>query len=605
MKKEYHVILVDGVNKQQFITDNNIEVVNTLDEIPNIVIANIEENYIEILKTDTRVFHIEEDKFDPISAATLPSYFTTTKNITGVSPSASQNGSNYTPLQMYLHTDEIVSSQTVGTTNSDTLKTLSNANYFSRWTGKNVDIVSLEVGPVDATYANLHNTHPDYLDIDNPSLSKVIPMNWSGVLSSDNAQVSSNSLFSAHARGVLSASAGSVCGFAKRSKYRIIYTNTTDSIVSCINSIITWHNSKSVNPETGLKNPTIMISEYQYLLDRITGVKVDDIQSITDLNGTVNRPGTSWGTDLTPFVSRKIIPWKLLDPVTSTYNWCIVFPYQFRNSSLQTALESAWDAGIVTLNAAGNNGGVYVKTTDPELLGVYCTAASGATIYSINTGNTTASITNSTLGSQTIYRPFISYGPHGLEKGIDVAASQNSEVYPVLDPYSNRGPGIDISGLGVDTWTSYPLASYLDGTWGMFSGTSCATPTVVGICACMMERYFVYNNAWPTNEQIKKILLNDAKSIIKTNSSTTWNSVPVASTNYTVNVFSPSNGSSTFNFVYNGLSRNGNFRIGGDLLGTTTKRVFLNAQSFNRTQTQSKRPITGKVYPRPKIKRTN
>lgn len=608
MKKELHIILVDDVNKQDFINDHglgiNIEVSNVLDDLPNLIIMNVEESYIKTLRSDTRVFHIEEEQFQPVPASTLPSFFQTTKNITGTSPATNLNGSDYIPMQFYLSTDEIVSSQTVGTSNSDSLKTLSNANYFCRWTGKNVDIVSLEVGPVNASYAGLHNTHPDYKSIQNPGSSKIIPMNWSGLSSSDNNQISTNSLLSDHARGVLSVSAGTICGFAKNASLRVAYLNATDNPVSCINAIVSWHNTKAINPETGVKNPTLMISEYQYLLDRVTGIKVNDIQSITDLSGTINRPGSSWGSDLTPFKSRKMIPWRVLDPNTSTWNWCIVFPYQFRYSALQVALEQAWDAGITIVSAAGNNAGVYVKTSDPELLGVYCTAASGSTSYDMDLNNFTASITTSTLSSSTIYRPFYSYGPHGLDKGIDVGAGQNSEVFPVFDPYSNRGPGIDIVGLGVDTWSSYPSSNYLDGTWGMFSGTSCGAPTVAGICACMMERYYTYNNVWPTPDQIKKILLSETKQEIQNIDGTTWSNVSSASITLTFpSAFSPNNSFYGINQIYSGITRNGAFKI-GELAGTTAKRVFLNSQSFDRSQTQSKRPISKKVYPRPKIKRT-
>ena len=78
----------------------------------------------------------------------------------------------------------------------------------------------------------------------------------------------------------------------------------------------------------------------------------------------------------------------------------------------------------------------------------------------------------------------------GIDNNIDVAAGYNSEEYPGLDGYSTRGPGIDIVGLGANTWSSYPTTTY-GGTykWGMFSGTSCATPTVVGKAACIMEEY--------------------------------------------------------------------------------------------------------------------
>ena len=54
---------------------------------------------------------------------------------------------------------------------------------------------------------------------------------------------------------------------------------------------------------------------------------------------------------------------------------------------------------------------------------------------------------------------------HMGKSNIDVAAGYNSEDYPGLDGYTNRGPGIDIVGLGANTYTAYQSSFYgsLDG----------------------------------------------------------------------------------------------------------------------------------------------
>ena len=103
----------------------------------------------------------------------------------------------------------------------------------------------------------------------------------------------------------------------------------------------------------------------------------------------------------------------------------------------------------------------------------------------------------------------------------------------MLDPYTVRGPGIDIVGLGAYTWTAYPSLQYNDGyRFGNFSGTSCATPTVVGKMACLLERYYTYNGQYPTPNQAKQILLSEAQEIVKDVSTTTWSNVPSAFTDY-------------------------------------------------------------------------
>ena len=210
-----------------------------------------------------------------------------------------------------------------------------------------------------------------------------------------------------------------------------------------------------------------------------------------------------WGSDYSEFVKENIIPWKVYSPGSTEYEWCVVMPSQSEYSSLKTALNNAWSNGIVCINAAGNNGGTYNKQnsqTDTSLS--IDPAATPYNTIGISYGSNNVDSTNST----TTWYPFRSYGPHGVESNIDVAAGYNSEDYPGLDGYTNRGPGIDIVGLGANTYTAYQGSLYGSFRWGMFSGTSCATPTVVGKAACIMEEYFWYNGAWPTPDQTKGII---------------------------------------------------------------------------------------------------
>jgi len=391
-------------------------------------------------------------------------------------------------------------------------------------------------------------------------------MNWPDLEELSNNQVTnSNSAFSSHAMGVLSVAAGSICGFAKDANMRVAYATGGDDTVECIAAIISWHNSKSINPETGVKNPTIMIGEYQYLQDRSVGVPINSIASIVTPNGTVNRPVGGWGTNFTEFTSRNIIPFQVLDNLTSSYVWCVVFPTNSYNSSLRNALENAWDAGIVCINAAGNNGGVYVKYTDPEYIGTYCTCDSSYTTYGISY-NSPISKSSSTI---TIRYPFKAYGPHGLTKGIDVAAGQNSEGLPALDAYTNRGKGIDIVGLGAFTWSAYPLSTYSGGhRWGMFSGTSCAAPTVVGKAACIMEREFYYNGFWPSPEQVKILLTQNGKDKVINFITANWSNVPAASSSIS------NDHNSGLVRISHGNGGNGSYKF-SELAGTTSIRAFL------------------------------
>lgn len=690
-KTIYDVHLVEGVDNQAFVDSFDPETEatahNMLSSIESCISMKIEDSYFETFKNDPRVQSVDE-RLEVFSPA-LPSLKTQTATITVDYPSTTQDGSSYAPLQFYLDTNQINNGSTkVGTSTLDDTKSISNATWKYRWTGKNVDIVTLEVGPTVATYAGNHDTHPDFqgnttgatagtyryvcqnhssmggsiivsasngtrnnytisvvnngtssytlsgidrngsISGNNQTInirvgdtltlninasghplwiqttsgaynsssvvtnipnngtqsgtivwatptSRLIPMNWVDLEEASNNQITnSNSAFSSHGMGVLSAAAGSICGFAKGANLRVSYTTGGDGVVECIDAIISWHNSKSINPETGVKNPTIMIGEYQYLTERRYGVPINSVSSIVTPNGTVSRPVGGWGTDFTPFTSRNIIPFQVFDPVTSDFVWCAVFPLGLYASTLRTSLETAWDAGIVCINAAGNNGGVYVKYNDPEYMGTYCTFDSSYTLYTIVYSTINPTNTKSTSTTTTRY-PFIAYGPHGLTKGIDVAAGRNSEGLPVLDAYSNRGKGIDIMGLGSNTWTANPLLTYSGGhRWGMFGGTSCATPTVVGKAACIMEREFYYAGVWPSPDQVKNLLTQNGKNKAITLATTTWSNVPSASSDI-INT-----SSSGLVRIYDGGGGNGGYGF-SELAGTTNIRAFFDPLDYD------------------------
>lgn len=613
------VKLTNGVNKKEFVDsfdpDTQADWWNMLDNIPCCICMHVEESFLDIFRQDSRV--ISADERLEAFPSSLPSAISTTKIVTASTPPLASNGGDYMPLQMYVDTDYIYPTnpgEKIGKNETyDGASSIPNATHVSKWTGKNVDIVTVEVGPVDSQYAGDHDTHPDFDDPDNAGTSRVIPMDWNSVAPSitepSNIQVTSNSLFSSHAMGVLSAAGGTICGFAKRSSLRVIYITGDDGATEVIDAVIAWHNAKPNNPTTGVPNPTIMIGEFQYLQDRIFGIPIDYIESVTTPDGTISRPGSSWGTNFTPFIKRNIVPFAMLNPDTGTYEWCVVMPTQGKNLPLRASTDSAWDAGVIFIDGAGNNGGVYVKENEVVNYSLSVDATAPYTTYIISPYQG-ISVSSSSL---TLWYPFNTVGPHGSVKAIDVAAGYNSEGIPGLDSYSNRGPGIDIVGLGADTWTAYPSQAYSDGfRWGMFSGTSCAAPTVVGKAACEIEKYYYFNSTWPTPDEIKSILRSNGRELIIGVESTNWSNVPVA-------------GSSISNSMGGGLVRisnaNGNGQYNfSDLVGTTRIRAHFSDGDANNTEESkelplartnryrrrpSDNPVKAVIYPRRKLKFTS
>ena len=140
---------------------------------------------------------------------------------------------------------------------------------------------------------------------------------------------------------------------------------------------ITNSDGKAVNSSTGLKNPTICVYEFQYPTTFFNfAIKIDDIVSITGPSGTTNRPDGGWGTDFTPFINLHMIPRKLLDPIDSNWYWVMTFPRQsdHRSSSLKTATEQLWDAGVTVIDSGGNYTHTYAN--EDEENNYYCTAHS-------------------------------------------------------------------------------------------------------------------------------------------------------------------------------------------------------------------------------------
>ena len=618
--KLVNVKLKDGVDQNSFVSEfdsvSEVTVKNLLPNIPTLVVFNVEESYLSTLQSHNSVESAEEEpeSFPAVTYPSLPStYSLSNKTVALNLVYGSVDGTNYISYQHYLDTDIMQKDGTdklgyAGNYGSGARSTYdenyeyTGQTYSSRYTGKHVDIVTLESGSLDGSYTGYHDNHPDFDDPDNTGNTRCIPMNWNGCSSTSNNQVTSNFMIDAHAIGTLSAAGGIHGGIAKKAKLRASYT--TDGLATVCNAIIHFHNNKSTNGTTGLKDPTIVVGEFQYLLDTYYGIKITDIASVTDpTGGTTNRPGSGWGSDLTAFTSRNIFPYRVQDPDDDSWHWMVTFPYQFQNSSVKTALDSLHTNGIIFITAAGNNGGTYVKESDSRWSGTYCTMDSGGVDrYDITYNSGTSSPVTTNI---TTWYPFRAYGPHGLDKGIDVAAGQNSETHGMLDGYTTRGPGIDIVGRGAYTFTAYPTSTDTNGyKWGNFSGTSCATPTVVGKAACMMEEYYTLNGAWPNFAQVKNMLQTEARNgnnRVLDPASTTWSNVPAASGGdiEIVNQMLYPFDSSLLRVGKSANQGNGAIQF-AELAGTPNFFAFWNARAYSREHTMDKRPTSGVMYPRPR-----
>ena len=615
------VVLKDGVNQDTFVSSfddiSDVELDNKLESIPTLVSLNVERSYLPTLESNPSVKSVSDPDAlisAPVTYPSEPSNFTlTNKTIGWVPPNSSSDGKSNLSYLHYLNTDVIVrngSPTTLGNNynsynnhyeDGDWIDQ-DNHTYYNKYNGKNVDIVIAELATTPDSDHDYGHNHPDFANLDS-SGSRIGKVNWSHGGSYAN-QPGGAHVFSSHGIQAVSAAIGNYSGFAKRANGYLVYGGST---TSALDAIKTWHESKSVNSETGLKNPTIVAYEFQYYTTFFNyAIKVEDISSVTGPSGTASRPGSGWGSDLTPFTTRDIIPRKVLDPVDSNWYWMITFPRQgteggssHRYEGLKIATEALWDAGITVLDSGGNYTHTYSNEDDED--STYCTISGSVQLYEMGNTGATTTITRTTTTTANWY-PHYHYGAAGINKCISIAAGGNSEANPVLDYYTSRGPAVNIIGRGVSTYTCGDKDDtvYADGNrWGSFGGNSCAIPTVAGSLACQAEKFYVKNGVWPTPDQLKNIGIAEARPGMVFQDTINWENVPAAS-DTNINPTRGSYGSSGHGHLEMKAGQTSWQSYHYDAAGTPNNAMYINAQAFNREHTHGRRPTSGVLYPRPR-----
>lgn len=635
------VTLNDGVDQNSFVSEfdsnSNVELLNLLPELTNLVLLKVEKDYLSTLQSHSSVksAQVEESIEEMVTYPSIPSRLTLSNKSAGGSTSAagSRPGTDFISLQHYHDCDLITSDSKIGnhSTLDDYYNTENGTNTQGDWSsiylGRNVDIVAIEAGSVqpNSDFINYHNNHPECKDLET-NVVRTIPVAWgnhganSGSINT--TQVSNNLMFNSHGFKTMSVSIGNVGGWAKKANFHVMYLGGGDGILTCCNAIKAWHNAKSVNSSTGLKNPTIVLTEWHAPATSYHhSIKISEITSITDpVGGTTNRPSGGWGNDLTPFISRYMLPRMLLDPTDGTWHWVISTAGLAYGSSdhdptngqasYRSAFTDLYNAGIPVFTSGGNAGSIYVKDDDSRSLGTYFDVNSGAVLYTFDYNSSGDQNDPGTVskGTTTVTRwyPLRAYGPHGNPNTIHVAAGGSSEASPVLDRYTSRGPGVDLIGRGVDTFCAEGPGGtlYTNGyRYSFYGGNSCAVPTVVGKAACFMEKHYVLNGVYPTPDQLKSMMIAESRRTSIHADTTTWSNVPTASASALTNMI-PADHYGTQTAQYLEINANRTEPNGGltflDHVGTPNHQATFNNKAFNREQTYKERPRTGVLFPRPR-----
>lgn len=353
--------------------------------------------------------------------------------------------------------------------------------------GKNVDIVIVD--------GHLDPNHPEFAKSpDGTNGSRVVQYNWfsltplvtgdsagtyiytpyvdSSYLDYDVDSLSERTVSNDHGCHVAGIAAGNTQGWARDANiYNISpYDNNINGFLpEVLDYIKIWHQNKPINPLTGIKNPTI--SNHSYGISN--EVYISQISSI-QYQGTVYTG---------PFDQTQLINFGIY--ATST-----MASFPVRNTSYETDILELIEAGVIIIGAAGNEYSkiANVSETSSDDYNNYL-VVSGVTYY-YNRGSITA-INNAIIVGA------ISTGTSDLKFDI-------SNCGPRVDIYA---PGRNIiSSVNSNTDNYIPDLRNSNYYFTKKSGTSMASPQVVGVIACLAEQ-------WPTitQDDVKNYLDKFAK----------------------------------------------------------------------------------------------
>lgn len=326
--------------------------------------------------------------------------------------------------------------------------------------GKNVDVVIMD-GHIDPS-------HPEFaINPDGTGGSRIVQFNWysltSQVTGGSNGTYqyptgvdleNSNENHGIHVAGT---ACGNTQGWARDSTiYNISpYSNNINTLAVSytMDYVRVWHNNKSINPDTGFKNPTIVNmsfgSSYTFSSSLLTNVNWRGANYTSGLTDTANLD--SWG-------------------LTRRSGSNIIIPAYV--TSWAVDLEDAINAGIILVGSAGNSsmrvddssGTDYNNTVTWSGLTRYyhrgdyrfsqdtmCIGAVGAKVIEYKNSGSTGSNYGTRI---TVFAP-----------GDNIISAVHSGTYEVDDPRDSN----------------YKLEKK--------SGTSMASPQVCGVLACALEQY--------------------------------------------------------------------------------------------------------------------
>ena len=336
--------------------------------------------------------------------------------------------------------------------------TSTTSSYEYCLTGDGVDIVIQDSG--------LQVDHPEFQD--ELGVSRVQQINWyteSGI--SGTQSVNHYRDYDGHGTHVASTTAGKYFGWAKKAR---VYSQklaglegsgdsgTGISPTDAFDAIKLWHRNKPINPKTGAKRPTVVNMSWGY------------IHYFTSLSSLTYRGTTYTNTTATVAANRES-NYGFIQNYDGTYYYA-----NSRISSTDTDIDEMIAEGIHVIIAAGNFGFKIDTPTGPDYNNLVITSGGNGGSYYYHRGSSPFSSNAIKVGNvdSTVY-----------DSLTDQKAS-SSETGPGVDIYA---PGTNIMGACSTTNAFTDEAYWANGSFRQMniSGTSMASPQVVGVSALILE----------------------------------------------------------------------------------------------------------------------
>jgi subtilisin family serine protease len=233
--------------------------------------------------------------------------------------------------------------------------TTSSTDYTYNIDGTGVDLVIVDTGV---------QPHPEFFNKDN-TISRLKQINWFQYIQNANPGWRSQPvnfytlITTSHGTHCASIAAGKYNGWAKNAdiySFRIYGSGNGTIEEACI-AIKEFHLSKSINPETGFKRPTIVnfssggaANLLNFSSNFVSGTSVTNITQIyykgisQNLTGNKNIPGLNYNIRI---------------QISGSGKFKCQIPYY--SALYNTLIEQLTDAGVIFVKAAGNNSSIITK----------------------------------------------------------------------------------------------------------------------------------------------------------------------------------------------------------------------------------------------------